>query len=80
MSFFVGPVSSNKSGKKKWPCQVCGQEFPRRASLQRHLLMHTGWKPYKCKYCGKGFNRKGNMKTHLITHFADLDNLLTLDK
>ena len=80
MPFFVDPVSSNKSGKKKWPCEVCGQECPGRASLQTHLLIHAGEKPYKCKYCGKGFNRKGNMKTHLITHFADLDYLFTLDQ
>ncbi|XP_078146418.1 uncharacterized protein LOC139933635 [Centroberyx gerrardi] len=53
---------------KTYLCSTCGKEFPTSASLNRHLIIHSGRKPYKCTLCGRGFTQIGNLKTHQKVH------------
>ncbi|XP_073319761.1 uncharacterized protein [Pagrus major] len=60
--------------KKKYECPTCGRFFPNNASLQRHLVIHSGKKPFKCFICGRGFTQSGNLKTHMKVHRGELTN------
>lgn len=53
---------------KTYLCSTCGKEFPTSASLNRHLIIHSGRKPYHCTLCGRGFTQIGNLKTHQKVH------------
>lgn len=54
-------------------CPECGRQFPRAASLRRHVgCVHLGLKEYTCKTCGAEFGKKDNLQRHLLTHREDL--------
>ena len=47
-------------------CEVCSKFFSSRASLQRHLLFHTGNKKFACPLCSESFVRKDYLKFHIM--------------
>ncbi|XP_035711623.1 zinc finger protein 436-like [Folsomia candida] len=49
-------------------CTLCGKEFNRRASLDRHISTHTTEKPFSCATCGRGFAKTESLKRHEATH------------
>ncbi|CAK6972999.1 zinc finger protein 208-like [Scomber scombrus] len=65
---------------KTYMCSTCGKQFPSSASLNRHLIIHSGKKPYKCTLCGTGFTQIGNLKTHQKIHKEKLTNPAALEE
>ncbi|KAG7167369.1 zinc finger protein myoneurin-like 2 [Homarus americanus] len=49
-------------------CRACGRHFTCRASLRRHLWIHTGVKPHACHHCPFSCNRRSNLERHVKRH------------
>lgn len=49
-------------------CSECGLQLNSRATLNRHLLVHSDKMTHKCDYCGRAFKRAKALKNHLILH------------
>ncbi|XP_054744073.1 zinc finger protein weckle-like [Anastrepha obliqua] len=49
-------------------CDECGLQLNSRATLNRHLLVHSDVMQHKCDYCGRAFKRAKALKNHLILH------------
>ena len=47
-------------------CEVCGKQFSRRFTLNRHMMIHTDEKPFQCSRC----NYKTRYKQDLLKHIA----------
>ena len=54
-------------------CPDCHRSFPRKKSLDTHLLTHSNVKPYICDYpgCTRKFKQSGQLKTHLRLHTGE---------
>ncbi|XP_028168180.1 zinc finger protein 431-like isoform X1 [Ostrinia furnacalis] len=59
-------------------CPECGMVFSRKATLDRHMVKHTGVKNYKCPDCGKSFGHRQNFQLHLKIHNDDCKLLCEL--
>ncbi|XP_037077791.1 oocyte zinc finger protein XlCOF7.1-like, partial [Pollicipes pollicipes] len=46
-------------------CGICQKPLSSAASLDRHMLTHTGYRPFCCRLCGLRFTTNGNMHRHL---------------
>ena len=53
---------------KNFKCKVCGKQFARQATLERHARSHRGEKPYRCDVCGKAFTDSSELSTYSIFH------------
>ncbi|XP_059470355.1 zinc finger protein 11-like isoform X2 [Neocloeon triangulifer] len=49
-------------------CQICGNTYTFRSSLQRHLIRHTGNKRFQCHKCAKSFYGAVNLRNHMVVH------------
>jgi len=49
-------------------CSFCGQDFLKKAYLDRHILLHTGEKKYKCDVCPKSFRLETSFRDHMNMH------------
>ncbi|GMR34791.1 hypothetical protein PMAYCL1PPCAC_04986, partial [Pristionchus mayeri] len=51
--------------KSLFACSECDQEFARKVTLNRHMLIHAGEKPFSCIYCGVSFLDKSTLTAHI---------------
>ncbi|ODM88658.1 putative zinc finger protein [Orchesella cincta] len=74
------PKGSSPSNEPPFICVICGNTYPRKNSLMRHIHMHTGKagvdnfillvgeKSFSCTKCEKEFAFKYSLNKHLKTH------------
>ncbi|CAH8565936.1 unnamed protein product [Dicrocoelium dendriticum] len=71
----TNPTQPNPSGSrptKEYPCATCSKVYPRRQSLQAHIIqVHTDKKPYECHLCRKGFVRRWDFYRHVNSVHQD---------
>ena len=58
------------TGEKRFICIICGKQFAKGNTLNRHMTVHTGEKAYSCTMCMKRFVRRYTWKTHMKKHEA----------
>ncbi|XP_062533944.1 zinc finger protein 728-like [Armigeres subalbatus] len=65
MSLRVHKVRQHGPNNKKYPCDICGKEYSRAATLKEHVAnAHTGEHLYQCQYCLKKFFSSATMYAH----------------
>jgi len=57
----VGQVGSVRA----FVCASCSAAFVDRATLVRHVRVHTGQRPYSCPVCSRAFTQSGNLARHI---------------
>ncbi|CAH8481610.1 unnamed protein product [Heterobilharzia americana] len=59
-------TASPSRPSKEYQCATCSKVYPRRQSLQAHIIqVHTDKKPYECNVCHKGFVRRWDFYRHV---------------
>jgi len=54
-------------------CRYCQAEFKRKASFEKHLLVHSGALPFQCKRCGKSFSYKDRLSVEAFGNNSAAD-------
>ncbi|KAI8117463.1 isoforms A/B/D/L, Longitudinals lacking protein [Lucilia cuprina] len=65
--------------QQRYPCNVCGKSYLRKAHLKRHVTNECIGVPPKfaCEYCSSRYKRKEDLKRHmLMVHKIDLRKTL----
>lgn len=76
-SDLVSPKTSPRTStpgtttEKPFKCNMCGQQFARRDTLQCHQRTHTGERPYPCDTCPLRFARRDTLQCHRRTHTGE---------
>ena len=56
----------------KHKCESCGNSFPDKYNLERHMKTHKEHKDYNnCQSCSKSFTRPDGLKRHMKTVHGD---------
>uniref|UniRef100_A0A8D8YM65 PR domain zinc finger protein 5 n=3 Tax=Cacopsylla melanoneura TaxID=428564 RepID=A0A8D8YM65_9HEMI len=55
---------------KKHVCEVCGQAFVHKGSLNTHKFSHGT--PFTCNHCGKNYANPLTFKTHILENHSNL--------
>ncbi|XP_035712990.1 zinc finger and BTB domain-containing protein 17-like [Folsomia candida] len=52
----------------RFRCTLCSKELKSKASLMKHIAIHTTEKPFKCAECGHSFVDMSDLSSHEETH------------
>lgn len=61
----------SRSEGRTSPCDLCGKRFSNKASLTRHVKIHTREKRFPCDLCGKRFSSRNHVETHQRIHTGE---------
>lgn len=59
------PVAPRVGTARPFVCPSCLASFADRATLVRHIRVHTGDRPYHCPLCSRAFTQSGNLTRHV---------------
>ncbi|XP_063444101.1 zinc finger protein Xfin-like [Mytilus trossulus] len=73
--YLMHHINYMHNGVKKEECLICHAKFTKKASLQRHMELHTGEslqkKILKCEECGKRFRCSKDLMNHRRIHTGE---------
>jgi len=52
-------------------CSICKRNFASMASLEQHMVTHTGERKYECTLCDRRFAQPGTLRAHTRTHTGE---------
>lgn len=59
-----GHEQSDCGRSPNFECAACGKCLANKASLNRHMVVHTGIRKFGCEFCDKRFNDKDKVIKH----------------
>merc|ERR1711971_285738 len=54
----------DKSGPKKYKCNICNKILSCRGNLNKHMIVHDESKKFECTICQAKFNQQRDLKNH----------------
>ncbi|XP_055373778.1 transcription factor Ouib-like [Condylostylus longicornis] len=57
--------------QQKYVCDVCGNQYDRKYTLQQHMKWHSDDKPFACELCGKAFVTEYQIHRHMRVHTGE---------
>ena len=54
----------DKSGPKKYECNICGKVLSCRGNLNKHMVLHDESKKFECPDCQAKFNQQRDLNNH----------------
>merc|ERR1712223_702955 len=57
-------VKRQKSGSKKYDCNICGKILSCRGNLNKHMIIHDDSKKFECDICQTKFNQQRDLNNH----------------
>ncbi|XP_017968694.1 zinc finger protein 570 [Drosophila navojoa] len=61
-------VTTHVSTSKSHVCDVCGNSYPRKSTLDTHMRRHNNDRPYECEVCKKSFHVNYQLMRHIRQH------------
>ncbi|XP_036672593.3 transcription factor Ouib [Drosophila suzukii] len=49
-------------------CEICGNGYPRKSTLDSHMRRHNNERPYECEICHQSFHVNYQLKRHIRQH------------
>ncbi|XP_001359871.3 transcription factor Ouib [Drosophila pseudoobscura] len=63
------PVQANtNSTGKVYVCDMCGNSYPRKSTLDTHMRRHRNERPYECEICRMSFHVNYQLMRHIRKH------------
>lgn len=64
----IDDVKPKKTNDPQFVCDICGQTYKHKSSLEIHIGIHNGISVFTCEYCDKPFTQKISLQRHLPIH------------
>ncbi|XP_017020345.1 zinc finger protein 852 isoform X1 [Drosophila kikkawai] len=62
------PAPAIISSVKLHVCEICGNGYPRKSTLDTHMRRHTNERPFECEICHKSFHVNYQLMRHIRQH------------
>ncbi|XP_033149929.1 zinc finger protein 26 [Drosophila busckii] len=61
-------ASAASATKSAHVCEICGNSYPRKSTLNIHMRRHRNERPYECEICLKAFHVNYQLMRHIQQH------------
>ncbi|XP_034485678.1 transcription factor Ouib [Drosophila innubila] len=62
------PVATHVVAGRSHVCDICGNSYPRKSTLDTHMRRHNNERPYQCEICQKTFHVNYQLMRHIRQH------------